>query len=126
MCCCFDFRFMRSDRGYFCFPEVDLGIPFWPSMVAIVKKAVPSYKLDELYYLGSRITGAECEEHHIALKACPREALMDEALAFARGLNKNRVSYLAQKQRMNAFIVEIQERDDPLVIETGKITVSGG
>jgi enoyl-CoA hydratase/carnithine racemase len=123
MCCCFDFRFMRSDRGFLCFPEVDLGIPFWPGMVAMVKKAVPRYKLDEMYYLGKRATGKDCEEHHIVLKACPMDELMDEVLAFARGLKKNRASYYAQKERMNSDIIRIIDEIDPDVINTGKINV---
>lgn len=123
MCCCFDFRFMRSDRGFFCFPEVDLGIPFWPGMVAMVKKAIPHYKLDEMYYMGARVTGAQCEEHHIVVKACPIDELMDEVLAFAKGLNKKRAFYSAQKERMNADIIRIIDEIDPAVIETSTLSV---
>ncbi|HHO76674.1 MAG TPA: enoyl-CoA hydratase/isomerase family protein [Deltaproteobacteria bacterium] len=123
MCCCFDFRFMRSDRGFFCFPEVDLGIPFWPGMVAMVRKAIPQYKLDEMYYLGTRLSGSECEQHHVVVKACPMEKLMDETLAFAGGMKKKRAFYGAQKQRMNADIVRIIDEVDPGVLDTGRISV---
>ena len=123
MCCCFDFRFMRTDRGFFCFPEVDLGIPFWPGMVAMVKKAIPQYKLEEMYYLGARISGAQCEEHHIVVKACPMDELMDEVLSFAKGLKKTRAFYYAQKERMNADIIRIIDEVDPAVIETSKLSV---
>ncbi len=121
MCCCFDFRFMRSDRGFFCFPEVDLGIPFWPGMVAMVKKAIPAYKLDELYYLGTRLTGVQCEEHRIVTKACPMEELMPAVMAFASSLNKNRAFHLAQKERMNASIVRIMDEEDPQVLDRARI-----
>lgn len=123
MTCCFDFRFMRSDRGYFCFPEVDLGIPFWPGMVAMVKKAIPAYKLDEMYYLGTRLTGKECEEHRIAIKAYPMEELMPAVMSFAKSLKKNRQYYLAQKERMNASIIKIIDEEDPFVLEQGQIQV---
>jgi len=125
MCCCFDFRFMRTQRGFFCFPEVDLGIPFSPGMVAIVKKAIPRYKLDEMYYLGARVTGEQCEEHHIVVKACPIDELMDEVLVFARGLKKNRASYCVQKERMTADIIRIIDEVDPAVFETTKMSVEG-
>lgn len=32
-----DWRVMRSGRGYFCFPEVDINIPFTPGMAALIQ-----------------------------------------------------------------------------------------
>jgi len=123
MCCAFDFRFMRSDRGFFCFPEVDLGIPFLPGMIALAEKAIPMYKLEEMKYTGKRLTAYECEEHHIVMKACHIDDLMSEALAFAKGLNKGRKIIRAMKEGMYKDIVRVMDEEDPPLIETGKLNI---
>jgi enoyl-CoA hydratase/carnithine racemase len=119
MSCAFDFRFMRSDRGYFCFPEVDLGIPFLPGMIALISKALPTYKFEEMQYTGARLTAEECEAHHIVLKACHRDDLMEAALSFAKSLNKRREVIAEMKRRMYKDIVHAMEVEDPAVINSG-------
>jgi enoyl-CoA hydratase/carnithine racemase len=32
-----DYRLMREDRGYYCFPEADINIPFTPGMAALIQ-----------------------------------------------------------------------------------------
>jgi len=85
-----DFRFMRSDRGWLCMPEVDINMPLGPVFMALSRRAVPTYKFEEMQFTGIRLTAEECVEHHIARKAAPMDNLMDEVLAFARTLNKDR------------------------------------
>ena len=123
MSCAFDFRFMRSDRGFFCFPEVDLGIPFLPGMIALITKAIPQYKVEELHYTGKRATAEECEAHHIITKACHIDDLMDEAVSFAKGLNKRREIIAEMKKRMYKDIVHAFDVEDPPVIESGMFHV---
>jgi len=123
MSCAFDFRFMRSDRGFFCFPEVDLGIPFLPGMIALITKAIPQYKVEELHYTGKRATAEECEAHHIITKACHIDDLMDEVVSFAKGLNKRREIIAEMKKRMYKNIVHAFDVDDPPVIESGMFHV---
>jgi len=123
MSCAFDFRFMRSDRGFFCFPEVDLGIPFLPGMIALIKKAIPRYKMEELHYTGKRATAEECAAHHIITKACHINDLMNEALSFAKGLHKQRAVIAVMKQRMYREIVHAFDMEDPPVIASGMFYV---
>jgi enoyl-CoA hydratase/carnithine racemase len=87
---CHDFRFMRSDRGWICLPEVDIGIPVGPVFTAISKRALPMYKFEEMQYTGKRYTAQECEEHRIIMKACHLDDLMNEVLTFAKTLKKER------------------------------------
>lgn len=120
--CAFDFRFMRSDRGYFCLPEIDLGMPFLPGMLALLKKTIPMYQLEELQYTGKRLTAAECERHHIVTKACHIDTLMDETLTFAKSLNKKRGIISEMKSRMYQDIVQVLDTEDGPYIESGRFS----
>ena len=112
--CACDFRFMRADRGFFCFPEVNLGIPLLYGMNAFVKKAVPQYKLLEMQFSGNRYTAAELEQHHIIMKACAgKDELMKESLAFAKTFQKKRGILGEMKKRMYRDIVEVIDTMDP-------------
>jgi Delta3-Delta2-enoyl-CoA isomerase len=121
--CYFDFRFMRSDRGYLCYPEVDLGIPFLPGMLAAMKKATPRHTLEEMVLTGKRLTAAECQAHNIITKACPMETLMEETLRFAKTLNKKRSTVAAMKADLNKDVVYALEHEDPPIIDSGRFFV---
>jgi enoyl-CoA hydratase/carnithine racemase len=123
LCCAFDFRFMRSDRGFFCFPEVDLGIPFLPGMNALLKKAIPRYKLEEMEYTGIRLTAAMCQDHHIITQACSLRDLMPQAMDFAKSLNKKRAIIQEMKLRLNKDIVHAIDVEDVPYIESGKFNI---
>lgn len=123
MCCAFDFRFMRSDRGFFCFPEVDLGIPFLPGMNELLKKALPRYMVEYMQYTGARLTADQCVAHHIVQQACPRETLMETTLALAKTINKRRPVVAEMKKRLNQPIVQAIDVDDVPYIESGRFNI---
>jgi len=118
MACCFDFRFMRKDRGYLCFPEVNLGIPFLPSMTAMCKKAIPIDLVEDMQLTARRLTANECEARHIIRKACTMDELMGEAISFAKGLNKERSIVTKLKNVMHKDILKVMEIDDPAALKS--------
>ncbi len=122
-CCAFDFRYMRSDRGYFCFPEVDLGIPFLPGMNALLRKAMPMYMVEYMEYTGVRLTADQCVAHHIVQKACPIESLVEEAITFAMAINKRRPVVAEMKKRLNQTVVHAIDVEDVAYIESGQFNI---
>jgi enoyl-CoA hydratase/carnithine racemase len=114
--CACDYRFMRSDRGFFCFPEVNVGIPLLYGMNAFVRKAIPLQKLVEMQFSGNRYGAPELEKFNIVIKACAdKEELMKESLAFARSFQKKRGILGEMKKRMYKDIIEILDTIDPEV-----------
>jgi len=85
-----DFRFMRSDRGWLCLPEVDIGMTLGPVFSILSRRAMPQYIFEEMQYTGARLTAEECVKHHIVKKACHIDDLMDEVMTYAKSLNKDR------------------------------------
>ncbi|MEL6958278.1 MAG: enoyl-CoA hydratase/isomerase family protein [Pseudomonadota bacterium] len=118
LACSCDFRFMRSDRGYFCFPEVDVSIPFLPSMIAYCRKAVPEYRFNEMKLTGRRVGAPELETDHVIIKACDdAPATFAAAMEFAGTFNKARGIFGEHKRRMHKHILETMEREDKPLID---------
>jgi Delta3-Delta2-enoyl-CoA isomerase len=120
MACAFDFRFMRTDRGFFCFPEVDINIPFMPGMDALIRKAFPGSLLLEAQLTGKRYAAQELEAHKVVVQACPLEELLNRVMAFAKPLNKGREILKTMKSVGFKSILQIMDIDDPVYLESRK------
>jgi enoyl-CoA hydratase/carnithine racemase len=94
-----DVTVMRSDRGYWCVPEVDLGLPFTPAMYAALSTHVPPATLAEASLTGRRYTAEEAVSAGIAVAAVPEAEVLDRALELAAPMaGKNRAVIAAHKQ----------------------------
>ncbi len=123
--CACDFRFMRSDRGFFCFPEVNLGIPFLPGMLAFVKKAIPRYKFNEMYLSGRRVGAPELFEHHVIEKAsADMTELENDAVEFAKTFTKKKGIFGKMKERLYKDVIAVIDHEDPPVIDSLKLFIT--
>ena len=110
-----DFRFMRADRGYLCFPEIDIGIQVAPSMIQWMQRSMPYHLLQRLMLSGDRIAAPELEKYGTIIKACENaEKTIEEAVAFAKTFNKSRTTMAEMKNRLYKPILDIMENEDPL------------
>lgn len=109
-----DQRVMREDRGFFCLPEVDLGIPFTGGMAALITGKLPLRSAEEAMVTGRRYGGPDAVAAGIVDEAVAEGEVVNRAIeravavagkpahavtAIKRGLYERAVDALATDAR---------------------------
>jgi enoyl-CoA hydratase/carnithine racemase len=97
-----DYRYMRSDRGYFCLPEIDLKVTLPTGMMSLLKLKLAPPVLRDLLLTGRRIGGAEAMRLGIVDETCAEDEVLQNAISRASTLAaKDRETYGAMKRSLN-------------------------
>jgi len=103
-----DFMIMRSDRGYWCLPEVDLGLPLTPVMHAVVAARLSPFTLHEAVTTGKRYDAAAAVAAQIAHGSAPESDVVARALSLATELSgKDHVVVARHKQMLYAHVIAV-------------------
>ena len=107
-----DYRVMRSDRGFFCLPEVDIKIPFTRQMDALIRARLPKVVAHEAMCTARRYGGSEAADRQIVDHAVAETEVLPRAIEIAQGLaGKDRDTIAAIKRQMYADVIEVYERE---------------
>jgi enoyl-CoA hydratase/carnithine racemase len=106
--CAHDYVVMREDRGYWCLPEVDLGLPLSPAMYGVVASHVPEPALRDALLTGRRYSGPEALAAGIVSEVAPESLVLERAVEIAASLaSKNREVIRAHKVLMFGATVRL-------------------
>lgn len=78
-----DARVMRTDRGFFCFPEADLGMPLAPGMTALITARLDAQVAHEAIVTGRRYPADEALAKGIVDAVSPEAEVLRDAAALA-------------------------------------------
>jgi enoyl-CoA hydratase/carnithine racemase len=81
-----DFRVMRADRGFFCFPEADIRIPFTPGMAALIQVKLTPQAAVASMTTGRRFGGDDAASLGIVDSVAPEGAVTSAAVEVLRPL----------------------------------------
>ncbi|MFB7664806.1 enoyl-CoA hydratase-related protein [Kitasatospora sp. NPDC056138] len=81
-----DARVMRSDRGFFCLPEVDLGLPFQQGMSDLLRARLTPATAHEAMTTGRRYGGEQALAAGIVESVAGADELLAAAVDLARPL----------------------------------------
>lgn len=81
-----DFRVMRADRGYFCFPEVNIHIPFTPGMAALIQAKLTPHAAVASMTTGRRFGGHDAAGHGLVDATAAEGAVTAAAVDLLRPL----------------------------------------
>lgn len=94
-----DYRIMRSDRGYFCLPSIDVGIPFTAGMAALIADKIPQPVAHDLVISGRQIDADEAFRAGIVTRAVDADQVLPVSAELARGLTGKDAATLSTVKR---------------------------
>ncbi len=101
-----DYRVMRTERGFFCLPEVDINIPFTPGMSALIQSKLSARSALDAMATGRRFDAPAALAAGIADAICDLGDLGEVASSMVSGLaGKDRGTLGAIKSTMYASAV---------------------
>jgi len=102
-----DYRVMREDRGYYCFPEVDINIPFTPGMAALIQAKLGPQTAITAMTTGHRYGGEQALAAGLVDETATEDELLDRAVErLSPLLGKNPDTVRAIKTTMFASVVQ--------------------
>jgi Delta3-Delta2-enoyl-CoA isomerase len=97
-----DYRLMREDRGYWCLPEVDLGLPLTPEMFAVLDAHLPRAALADAALTGNRYGAVTAAEIGLINGTAAADQLLGDAVSLARRyVTKDRRVIAAHKELLH-------------------------
>jgi enoyl-CoA hydratase/carnithine racemase len=100
LACAFDVRVMRTDRGYWCLPEVDLGIPLTEPMMEIVTVRLPRAAAHDAIMTGRRYAATEAQSLGIVEHVADEADVLDRAVELAAVMAPKDRGVIAAHKRM--------------------------
>jgi len=110
---------MREDRGYWCMPEVDLGMAVGPGMADLLSATLPAAAVHRALVTGHRFTGPEALAAGIAAEVAPQDEVLDRAVRFAAPLAGKARDVIAAHKRIlhGATIDALLTMGEPIVVD---------
>jgi Delta3-Delta2-enoyl-CoA isomerase len=110
-----DFRVMRADRGFWCLPEADIGIPFTRGMSALIQARLTPQTAHEAMTTARRYGGEDARAAAIVDRAVDEESVRATAVELAASLAGKAGDTLGTiKARMYApALAALRDRVDP-------------
>jgi enoyl-CoA hydratase/carnithine racemase len=110
-----DFRVMRADRGFWCLPEADIGIPFTQGMSALIQARLTPQTAHEAMTTGRRYGGQDAVAAALVDRAVDEESVRTTAMELAASLAGKAGETLGTiKARMYApVLATLRDRSNP-------------
>jgi Delta3-Delta2-enoyl-CoA isomerase len=95
-----DFVVMRADRGFWCMPEADLGLPLTPEFLSVLTCKLPARSVQEAVMTGRRYGGPDALTAGIVHQIAGEDEVVPQSIGLAADLAGKERRTMAEHKRL--------------------------